>query len=571
MVIKVCLNDQIHRISKLPISFEYLISHITFLFKGQLPERWTLQYVDSDGDNIILSDEHGFKCLIEDDLKNSNKSVKVHVVSLQDLSCSKIESQADCSLQYERLNESEEQEKAAVSGIEVQQYNQQNTEKQVHGAIKAPVEKAEPIVEASKPNKTPSASELEDWIQIEEKQVKQNLIEKESDSSDDERLMTKKEREAFREKITKEVAKQQKAEFEKQRELLSQQLAKSEEKNRALMKETLAELLHEQLSLISSRVREIIKDEVLPKLQSQPQPEVIKAQQKPVPNNRVVHQNARCDGCQQYPIVGVRYTCQVCPNFDFCESCETNTEHPHNFIKIKSFYKPSAPRNPSPLFSHYTFEPIPNPPKTQTEQDKGNLDTLFDLVNQSGGKKPNGAICEHWQQFTQTDTFKSFLYSFSLNKSFNKDVNMDKTVQEVRAFYSSLPTRCKQATAKYFQDIPKELREKINTMLAGLPEEMLKAQEKEVEKEEEESKFEASVKDQVSAACVETNKSEAMTKKVTQEVPQNNQKTYSEDVRQKANQLKSIFEGASLDDILDFVSQIPDMEIDQLVESYLLH
>jgi len=49
----------------------------------------------------------------------------------------------------------------------------------------------------------------------------------------------------------------------------------------------------------------------------------------------VVHKNVRCDGCGKFPLVGIRYKCTECCNFDFCEQCEATVEHSHNFIKIK--------------------------------------------------------------------------------------------------------------------------------------------------------------------------------------------------------------------------------------------
>jgi len=55
-----------------------------------------------------------------------------------------------------------------------------------------------------------------------------------------------------------------------------------------------------------------------------------------------------CDGCGVHPIRGTRYRCTACPNFDFCEGCETNTEHPHAFIKIKQPQNPQRPPNNEP-------------------------------------------------------------------------------------------------------------------------------------------------------------------------------------------------------------------------------
>lgn len=54
------------------------------------------------------------------------------------------------------------------------------------------------------------------------------------------------------------------------------------------------------------------------------------------PAERHTHNNITCDGCQLAPIVGVRYKCANCPNFDLCESCEAKGVHDptHVFLKI---------------------------------------------------------------------------------------------------------------------------------------------------------------------------------------------------------------------------------------------
>jgi len=47
------------------------------------------------------------------------------------------------------------------------------------------------------------------------------------------------------------------------------------------------------------------------------------------------HLNVQCDGCNACPIIGVRYKCSVCKDFDFCQNCEEMKDHPHAFLKIK--------------------------------------------------------------------------------------------------------------------------------------------------------------------------------------------------------------------------------------------
>ncbi len=49
------------------------------------------------------------------------------------------------------------------------------------------------------------------------------------------------------------------------------------------------------------------------------------------------HKGYVCDGCDANPIIGSRYKCAVCEDFDFCEKCEEKNKntHPHPFIKIR--------------------------------------------------------------------------------------------------------------------------------------------------------------------------------------------------------------------------------------------
>ena len=40
----------------------------------------------------------------------------------------------------------------------------------------------------------------------------------------------------------------------------------------------------------------------------------------------VTHVEAGCDGCRQCPLIGVRYKCLYCPNFDLCSTCLESLE-----------------------------------------------------------------------------------------------------------------------------------------------------------------------------------------------------------------------------------------------------
>lgn len=59
----------------------------------------------------------------------------------------------------------------------------------------------------------------------------------------------------------------------------------------------------------------------------------------------IIHHGIMCDGCHLKPIVGVRYKCIICPNFNLCSSCEQRSTSmgssiahalDHMFVKIRN-------------------------------------------------------------------------------------------------------------------------------------------------------------------------------------------------------------------------------------------
>jgi len=54
---------------------------------------------------------------------------------------------------------------------------------------------------------------------------------------------------------------------------------------------------------------------------------------------KTVHDGIKCDMCLKMPIIGCRYKCSICNNYNLCENCEeensNSQNHNHNFIKIR--------------------------------------------------------------------------------------------------------------------------------------------------------------------------------------------------------------------------------------------
>ena len=61
-----------------------------------------------------------------------------------------------------------------------------------------------------------------------------------------------------------------------------------------------------------------------------------------------IHFAVICEGCKMSPLVGKRYKCKGCHNFDFCEKCyeEKKSKHGHEFYIIeKSVFKKPEIKN----------------------------------------------------------------------------------------------------------------------------------------------------------------------------------------------------------------------------------
>ena len=69
----------------------------------------------------------------------------------------------------------------------------------------------------------------------------------------------------------------------------------------------------------------------------------VKKEVKKEENKKEVHWFVTCDGCKMCPLMGKRYKCDVCPNFDFCEECykkeKDNHKHSFKMVNSRQFFK----------------------------------------------------------------------------------------------------------------------------------------------------------------------------------------------------------------------------------------
>jgi len=115
-------------------------------------------------------------------------------------------------------------------------------------------------------------------------------------------------------------------------------------------------------------------------------------------NPPVVHTNVKCDKCGIVPIVGIRYKCSVCEDYDLCEQCERKFGHEHATLKIRH---PS--QNPAAILTAVNDGPKMPVYKIGPEEEKNEY--KVQLMDEN--LKPPENTFEVHEKFTKTWTLKN--------------------------------------------------------------------------------------------------------------------------------------------------------------------
>lgn len=105
-----------------------------------------------------------------------------------------------------------------------------------------------------------------------------------------------------------------------------------EERNHISFKSNLILPKQEELSeeeQIKQKIREMVQTKL--KVLEQSIIEDISKEINPI----IIHKGINCSICGKKDIVGIRYKCAICPNFNLCENCEENTDHDDNHVLLK--------------------------------------------------------------------------------------------------------------------------------------------------------------------------------------------------------------------------------------------
>jgi len=331
---KLCYKNEIHRISKLPTDYRTLVQSVVAAFKSNLPQNWALQYEDADGDRVMLTSDEDYRAMIECEAESSSKSIKIYLLPLEkpsrEFSPSELDISKVDSVEYSQIlpqqsesvarSEAPEPEVQIEEKVAIEEPKEVEPEQEIKEEVPEPQVDESTQVEESKPEPIILAQNLTNTSAY---------IDAAFDYVDNRQKVQEVE-------VNKPIEAEVQVEApgaERQRGNRQCKFGQRFNQNRKeRIRPAVTEILYENVPVLAELIRDYLQnpsafnlEELTKKTQVQ---EAAKSQQ-------VVHNRVICDGCGVNPIVGVRYKCAVCQDFDYCEKCEATTEHPHPFLKIK--------------------------------------------------------------------------------------------------------------------------------------------------------------------------------------------------------------------------------------------
>jgi len=135
--------------------------------------------------------------------------------------------------------------------------------------------------------------------------------------------------------------------------------------------------------------------------------------------NNTVHLGIKCQRCFANPIIGIRYKCIECDNYNLCEKCEKENsetnDHPHPFIKYNKKEEPKK--------------------KEKENNNKNNTDNLeinrINNISDNNNKiKSNNNINNYSNTNNNNNIKSSAFFDKNQNQSQNQNINNNNNIIE---------------------------------------------------------------------------------------------------------------------------------------------
>ena len=279
MPVKVYFNDEIHRFTKLPDNLQTLNELITYTFKSQLTSAWTITSTDQQGNDHAITHDEDYAELLKIEHNNTALTLKLRITLAPQPQEKLLEHTVESSrgewLSSQYLSKDED-DSSSSSSETLKDIKLSNTSKaEVTESYQRDIEE-----------QTPSANE-------------ESIINRES-----------------LEKSKRNLSWISDLENNLSLDLFESTIREEEENksNITNMDDLQADFL---------RAHDPIRGPC-------------RFQRTLIVNGKLVHFYVKCRGCGLTPIVGIRYKCSVCPDYNLCETCEDTITHNHALLKIKT-------------------------------------------------------------------------------------------------------------------------------------------------------------------------------------------------------------------------------------------
>ncbi|CAD8082326.1 unnamed protein product [Paramecium primaurelia] len=188
---------------------------------------------------------------------------------------------------------------------------------------------------------------------------------------------------------------------------------------------------------------------------------------------KMIHTYHTCDGCQIHPIIGSRFKCLECPDFDLCESCQSkNLHNNHKLFKISNSqeledFQKSHSQKPKPfiqrefhhvgpfphIFNHF-MQIIENPKFKEIKETASTV--ASDLINVIKTQMEIEKVQEQEKPQEQTQQFDQLDFPQTC------EVQVDQTQQIKEEIYVSQPEI--QELVQVQEPINNELQDKVKLL-----------------------------------------------------------------------------------------------------------
>lgn len=383
--LKIEFADKIKRLLEREYSsLDELKEVIQGSFTNLRPSSYVLKYLDNDNDWLYIFDDSDLEALKEYSLEKSGKAIKLVVESQEDLARSVVEPK--------RFNQSQIKDScvAEVEAFLKSQQNKEEDKEMEHESLKKTDQEMDVEWEdVSKKNEEDKHEEIHfaEVEKIQENLENTHIVETQPETFpeemsvepvivEEEVVAEAKDAEIEEEKIDTSAKAEEK---QPQKELADFNLFKClEDVQKALNTDNTEFRMKDVFCAVKQNVKDTKAEKNLKKVFNNCKKGKAKFFQglmkkmifgcewdkKEDKYAHVVHHKVTCDGCNKSPIVGVRYKCSECADYDLCQDCEAKDVHNHHvFLKLK------FPMGVDIIYSHRTEEnaaPLPTPPQVDT-------------------------------------------------------------------------------------------------------------------------------------------------------------------------------------------------------------